>query len=193
MPVASRVNLRSKDQNTEKQSLFLLCCLVGERIPERPLLGKIAFENRALKDTWSSHVMCVTPKKKMRNWNPPNFIVVQKSGKLLTTKLSGPFSPTGNVLSTKYVTKKTGHACACLLNASETRIVFFYNSQHIPARKKKLKIHIFSHLRDQFTYFLTSGQILGEIRSNRGSANLRQERGILQNSSKNRSTVFKTH
>ena len=59
--------------------------------------------------------------------------------------------------------KKTGHACACLLNASETRIVFFYNSQHIPARKKKLEIHIFSHFRDQFTDFLTSGQILGKF------------------------------
>ena len=98
VPVASRVNLRSKDQNTEKQSFFYVAWW-GERIPERPLLGKIAFENRALKDTWSSHVMCVTPKKKMRNWNPPNFIVVQKSGKLLTTKLSGPFSPTSGTVS----------------------------------------------------------------------------------------------
>ena len=47
----------------------------------------------------------------------------------------------------------------------EARTIFFYDFQYSFQQQKKLEIHWFSQLRDQFTYFLTSEQIWGTFPS----------------------------
>ena len=47
----------------------------------------------------------------------------------------------------------------------EARTIFFYDFQYPFRQQKKLEIHWFPQLRDQFTYFLTSEQIWGTFPS----------------------------
>ena len=47
----------------------------------------------------------------------------------------------------------------------EVRTIFFYDFQYPFRQQKKLEVHWFPQLRDQFTYFLTSEWIWGTFSS----------------------------
>ena len=86
--------------------------------------------------------------------------------------------------------KKIWQAYVSLPSGSETRIFFFCNFKYIPARRKKLEIQSFPHLRDQFTYFLSSGQILEKFASKHGHHRPAAGGGIDEKSSKSWSMTF---